>query len=487
MKVEIPVGELKKALAGLSKVTTRTASLPVLRCVKVKCDRQEGVVIEGTNLNEWASVEMPASSTEPGEALVDLDELNKLVRTCSSPQSITISATDKQTVLRYPIGSSFADKSVGFVEVKEWPQMPASKWDASLKVGNDLKLALRQAFDCCSHDSSRYLLQGACLDVTDSKAHYVVGTDGRVLFSANSFSFDLKESIIIPNRKFLQWNGFVEDGDWSLSASSQKANGNGWVKLKSGRWTFVSMLVDGNYPNWRQVIPKGAVPTTISFNQDAVIFLIGAVPKLPLDPKDQHQTVHLVADQGNVLIQAKGGPNEQFTTLPIIGATFTGAPVTVAMNRDFLLRAMRFGLTDLELRGQDHALFKSAGKRIVVALCHRDLPPAPSATAKTSPVQATTSVPVTEPETKPIEERIQMTEAANPVEQNAPAKENTQANSFDQLKEQIKSIKDSLKSVVVQLDEVLKSVVQAHKEKKLSDKEIESARESLQQIQKIKI
>jgi hypothetical protein len=74
-----------------------------------------------------------------------------------------------------------------------------------------------QAFECCSEDSSRYILKGACLDVRESKLHYVVGTNGRCLFSANSFCFDLKKSVVIPDSKFLEWPDFMDEERSSLS------------------------------------------------------------------------------------------------------------------------------------------------------------------------------------------------------------------------------------------------------------------------------
>ena len=78
-------------------------------------------------------------------------------------------------------------------------------------------LALRQALECCSEDSTRYILKGACLDVRDKKLHYVVGTNGRCLFSANSFCFDLKKSVVIPDSKFLEWPDLLDEEPASLS------------------------------------------------------------------------------------------------------------------------------------------------------------------------------------------------------------------------------------------------------------------------------
>jgi len=50
----------------------------------------------------------------------------------------------------------------------------------------------------------------------------VVGTDGRHLYAANSFCFDWKERVIIPNRKFLLWPTFINDGTWSLAIAPGK-------------------------------------------------------------------------------------------------------------------------------------------------------------------------------------------------------------------------------------------------------------------------
>ena len=78
-------------------------------------------------------------------------------------------------------------------------------------------LALRQALECCSEDSTRAILKGACLDVRDKKLHYVVASNGRCLFSANSFCFDLKKSVVIPDSKFLEWPDLMDEEPASLS------------------------------------------------------------------------------------------------------------------------------------------------------------------------------------------------------------------------------------------------------------------------------
>lgn len=61
-----------------------------------------------------------------------------------------------------------------------------------------------------------------------------------------------------------------------------------------------------------------------------------------------------------------------------------------------------------------------------------------------------------------------------------------ETSAFEKLEEQVETIKTTLKGVVTQLSDVLKTVSQAYKEKRATDKEMESIRESLQEIQRIK-
>jgi hypothetical protein len=122
-----------------------------------------------------------------------------------------------------------------------------------VRLDDAFKVALQQAFDCASVDSGRYVLQGACLDVSNKEAHYVVGTDGRHLFSANSFLFDIPQSLIVHSNKFLTWPGFMEDGPWTMrfqpeikpEPKSKTVGKPAWVRLDSDHWTYVSKPIEG--------------------------------------------------------------------------------------------------------------------------------------------------------------------------------------------------------------------------------------------------
>lgn len=485
VEIEIPVSELKPVLLGFGKVIGKSTSLPVLGCLKVNCDRNGNVQIQGTNLDDYVTANLDKCvSACSGEMLVPYEELNKIVKGCSATKSVRLFGGDKETQVRYPIGESFADRKLTFVDLKEWPSTPVVK-EVGIAVTDELKNAIRQGLDCSSDDDSRYVIQSAYLDVADPKAHYVVGTNGSILYSANSFALDLKQSLIIPKRKFLEWSQFWENDNCKLSVLPMNKKKGGWMQFKSDRWTFITKQVEGNYPNWKNAASVSSPVTTLRLNSEAVQMLLNALPKMP-GADGINKAVTLAIDRDNLLLQAKQSEADAWTTIPILGVLVKGRPLSICLNRDYLIKALQFGLTEVELVDAGSPLvFKSGGKKLVVMPVRPDSIPKPTPqTQPTAPIQSAAKESPTETST----ERTSMPKTVNRVEQHQSEQhQETKQSSFEQLQGQIEGIKDTLKGVVTQLNDVLKTVTQAHKEKRATEKEIDSIRDSLKEIQSISI
>jgi hypothetical protein len=198
------------------------------------------------------------------------------------------------------------------------------------------------------------------------------------------------------------------------------------------------------------------------------------------------KTVTLTADRNNLLLQAKQSAVDSWTTLPVLGATVKGKPISISLNRDYLTKALQFGLTDVELTDELSPLvFKSGGKKLVVMPVRPDGVPKPAPqTQPAAPVQSVADKSPAETST----ERTSMPKTVNRIEQHQSEQTaETKQSSFEQLQEQVEHIKDTLKGVVTQLNEVLRTVSLAHKEKRATEKEIDSIRGSLKEIQSIQI
>ena len=529
-EITLSASQLKQALPGLSKVIGRRTTLPVLQTIRLSRSAEGHVTLQGTDLDSFVTYTAKETSIGPvTEMLVPMDQLAKTVKTLTAndPVCFTPDGEDKLK-LRYPIGGSTVERIISTVPVGEFPAAPSINQPAvALEPG--FGLALRQALGCCSEDYSRQILKGAFLDVRDDKFHYVIGTNGRALFSANSFCFDLQKSVIIPDSKFLEWSDFMgEDEPATLAVEpgqkfepakrgkvAQEAR-PGWLKLASGNWTFITKEIEGEYPNWKQVIPQNTDKwTRVNLSGEAIAQIIRVLPSLPGDD-NYNRPIRLRVDR-YLSIEGRNRDDKDWTSIPIQNVTVTGKPAMVGLCREYLLTALRYGLNQLEIEDAlSPVILSKEGKRMVIApydfegparVATAPQPTSPSTTTAPQPVEQVeqpasqaTSEPPTEERTDEMRTaRTTAPEAAPRETVNAEAQhgsnngssnahESNGANSaVKSVIEHVEQIKDSLKGLIRDLSTIADMLKQAEKEKRVTDKEIESIRGKLRQIQNVNI
>lgn len=475
-EITLPVAELKQALPGLAKLVSKSRTLPVLQSVRVQRDAEGVVTLEVTDLDTHVAYRLPdAQAGQPAEVLVPFDALLKTAKGSSETLTLIPDGQDKVR-LRHHIGNSPVEQRISCPELKEWPVTP--KITAPLvPLDPQFGPTLKEALLCASDDSSRVVLKGACLDVTDPKAHYVVGTNGRILFAANSFSFGLKQSVIIPAGKFLAWHGFLSGDSCELAVQNDPKNQNHWVQLRTPRWTYTARQIEGNYPNWKNALPTlTAQGTTLQLSPEAVTQLLEVVPQLP-GGENPNRPVRLAVAQHELHVEARPQDDAPWTQIRIDGVAVQGPDLTVSLNRELLLQALRYGLNQIELELPDGvALFSRGGRKCAVKLLTPTLPPpAPTAT----PPTAATATP-TEPATATPTERKVMPQETKP----------TKPTTQEPLKlalERIEALRETLKNTVRELGDVTEALKAADREQKASAKEVESVRATLRSLQKVAI
>jgi DNA polymerase III sliding clamp (beta) subunit (PCNA family) len=494
--IKLPVSELKTALTGLGKIISRKTTLPVLQHVRVSRDDKGEVQLQSMDLDTFITYHsQDVQSGSVMEVLVPVGDLSNAVKSSSAKDSISLAVDSKGGMkLCYFIGGSPVERELEALPVKEWPPVPeVSK--PGIVLDKEFGAALKEALECCSNDPTRYILRGAYLDVNDKKLHYVVSTNGRMLYSANSFCFDLQKSVIIPDSKFLTASDFLDEGGL---LSVEQAKDVNWVKLGTPRWTYISKQIEGNYPNWKQVVPKSNEKATkIILNEAALKQLQAVAPQLPGD-HDQDKPVRLRFDLRTVFIEGCGKEDKQWTSIPVQEAVAKGRQVEVTVNRDYLLKAVRFGLKQVEIEDElSPVIFWNGGKKMIVmpirpvalpAAAPKNSPQPPK--AEEQKAEAITSQPKTETTTNerttmPRTARIQT--PVNTETNGAQHVNGENGSAMKTLADKVEQVRETLKSVLRELGEVTDGLKLAEKEKKATEKEIEGFRANLKKIQSFSI
>ena len=361
-EIILPVSELKQALPGLNKIVSKRSILPILQTVQVARDAEGQLSLLATDLDSFATYHLKAAQPGPALAvLVPLAQLTRIVKGMKAEGTLDLMPIGKDKLrLRYSVAGLLVEQDVPTWPVAEFPRVPQVNQPA-IRLEPEFGTALRQALACCSDNPARPLLNGACLDVTDQQFHYLVGSNGRMLFSANSFCFDLQKSVVIPDSPFLQWTRFLDEEPGLLSVepgqAAQPTNEGqaaqearpGYVKLHAGPWTFLTKEIPGRFPDWKQAVPRpNGNWTRVDLSVGAMRQLVLVTPNLPGgDPRNC--PVRLRITGSYLLVEGQNRAEADWTSISVQEVAVRGKPTAIVLNRHYLLQALHFGLNRLEI------------------------------------------------------------------------------------------------------------------------------------------
>ena len=463
--ISLSVSDLKPALAGLSKVVSGKAPLEPLRCVRVDAT-PERITLMGTDLEMYASVVLPEAKCDTAARfLLPLDRLQAVARRFHGRTVLNI----EPSRISCDLGTGRVSENIEAPKVEEFPEEPQFEIN-TVSLPDSFSRRFTEAMGCSSTDSTRYILNGVQLDVSDSAGHYMIGTDGRHLFSANSFALPLSDSATIPNHKLLLWRG-LSDLPWAIAG--QKKKDNMLVRVAAGDWTLTMKTIEGIYPNWRQVVPKTEQHRTTVTLPDEHEFskIVNGLPGGDL--KDQ--PVDLVIENGVVSVKDTTGE----CSIGLAGATAKGPDIKIRLNREYLTKAFDYGLANIGLIDCMSALhFTKEGRQMVVM---------PLRTADFSqpvkPVEAEKSPAPSEPqpERKPMPAINGHTNGANNP---TPAAEKP---AIEVAIEKLDAFKATFREALIGVTEITTLLRQAVRDQKAGEKEVHQVRQTIRSLQSVKL
>ena len=479
--ISLSVSDLKPALAGFAKLVSSKATLECLRCVRVDAT-PERVTILGTDLEMYASVTLPEAKCEKTVSfLLPFERLQSMAKRFSP-----------RTVINIEPGRLFCDLGTGRVsenieapKLEEFPVEPKFEIN-TVALPDSFPRRFIEAMGCSSTDATRYILNGVQLDVSDPASHYMVGTDGRHLFSANSFALPLSDSATIPNHKLLLWRGLA-DLPWALAG--QKNKSNTLVRIAAGNWTLTMKTIEGNYPNWRQVVPKTEQHhTTVTLPEEHEFSRI--VNGLPGgDLKDQ--PVDLVIENGTVSVKDNTGG----CSIVLAGAKAKGPDMKIRLNRDYLNKAFQYGLTSIGLiDGLSPLHFTKEGRQMVVMplrvadVAPEKEPAQPAVETTTAPAQPETTTAPSEPQPeRTMTETIGHTNGAATSHLNGANHSTAEKPAIEAAIDKLDAFKATFREALVGLTEIATLLKQSVRDQKAGEKEVQQVRQTLRSLQSVRI
>ncbi|MEO8439491.1 MAG: DNA polymerase III subunit beta [Spartobacteria bacterium] len=328
MKFSVSKEKLLECLQQVQNVVSTRTTLPILSNVLLQTNGGE-VRLTTTDLDVGVRGSFEAQIDKEGATTLPARRLFTIIR--ELPSSEIQFDVDGKNAASIRSGQSFF-KILGLPE-EEFPPLP--KFDDSKVVTirqKDLRDGLRKTSYAISTDETRYVLNGVLFSFKDNKLT-LVATDGRRLAMLDidlEFPRSHEADIIVPTKAVTELQRLLsDDGDVRVSLTT------GQIAFDLNNTLLVSKLIEGNYPNYRQVIP-GEMKERVTLERET---FLNSLRRVSLLASDKSNSIKLNFSKNNIDITANTPEvGEAKESLPV---AYKGREFSIAFNPEFLMAPLR--------------------------------------------------------------------------------------------------------------------------------------------------
>ncbi len=325
MKLQVTQENLHKALGSVGRVANSRSTLPILNNILLRTVGKR-LTIAATNLDIAITHFIGSKIAQEGAITVPARLMQDFV---ASLPSGTISLELDENKLR--ITTDSYESVINGVSAEDYPVMPAitkgENWEIS---SSELRHGLQQVLMAASTDESRPVLTGVYLHAYEGKL-YMVATDSYRLAEKTLGASKADINLLVPASALQDLLRILEDSD----APVQITHDDQQVLFKFQDIELVARLIEGNYPDYRKLIPSHFAHSAIVKKQE--LLNITKVSSLFARESAGSVTLNLDADKQNISIRSIASQlGENVATAP---AKVEG-DASITLNSRYILDAL---------------------------------------------------------------------------------------------------------------------------------------------------
>jgi DNA polymerase-3 subunit beta len=333
MKISVLQENLAHGLNIVSRAVSPRSTLPVLANVLVATD--EGRLrLSATNLELGITCWIGAKIQEEGSTTVPARTFTELVSTLTDKQ-VDMSLTVRTQTLNMRCGSSNTDLKC--IDSQEFPPMPVPDLADGIPINvADFKEMIQQVAFAASTDEARPVLTGVLVTVSGEKITLAAADGFRLSVRKAALSSAVARSVsaTIPSRALTELARIAGDGDQAITMVLPPGRGQVIFHMKDVE--LVSQLIEGSFPDYEQIIPRGyqtrSVLSTSAF--------LKACKQAEIFAREGSHIARINITPGGDLkpgtIMISGQSEETGFNQTEIDASIEGPPLLIAFNVRFL-------------------------------------------------------------------------------------------------------------------------------------------------------
>ena len=312
---------LADALATAGRAaTSRTGTLPVLSGVRLDVSGDQ-LTVTGTDLELTIRLTVPVGGERDGSVVVPARLVADIVKALPGG-AVEVSLGDDEL----SISAGRSQFSVRPLSLGDYPAQVEPDAEPVTLDSAQVAEALRQVVRAASGDDARAVLTGVLLSAEDDGVKMVATDSYRLAVRdlPQSSMLAAGQKVLVPSRALTELQRIL-GGSTSLVVRL----GAREAVFESGATKLTTRLIEGEYPNYRNLLPS-SYPNTLTVGREALLEALRRVKILAQDSTPVRLALGGDTMQLTAITQDVGNAAEE------IDAGYSGSEMTVAFNPDYL-------------------------------------------------------------------------------------------------------------------------------------------------------
>jgi DNA polymerase III subunit beta len=334
MELVVRKNDLLRELQLFQGIVERKNTIPILANVLIEAAGDE-VRMLATDLEVALRSRCAASVAKPGSLTLPAKKLYEIVR--ALPETDVRIEEDKAGV---KVAADRFDSRLQTLPREDFPSLPdaPAKSSASLPRAAVREMVSKTQFAITGEDT-RFFLNGAKF-VLKPKSLTLVATDGHRLALvevAHETGVKDEAGVILPKKTLLELGKLLSEGEGDIVFES----GENHLFFEVAGRVLVSRTIDGQFPAYERVIPKGN-DKTIEFDRER---LTNAVKRVALLSNERSRAVKFEIDKGKVEVTSSSSEfGEAREQIPV---EYSSTPLAISFNAQYVLDFLNVVETDI--------------------------------------------------------------------------------------------------------------------------------------------
>ena len=300
MKFSIDKSEIINEFQSLAAVADKKQTLPILSNILIRCEA-DNIRMLSTDLEVELDINLKgANIVSPGETTIPAKKAADIIRELPEGE-VSFELNDDSSKLT--VKSSSGRYNLATIPGSDFPDFDVVKSEVVHKITTEklIELFHKTSFAMANQDWRHYL--NGCLFEKSETALNMVATDAhRLAIYKSNLETQGDFSGIIPRKTVVELMKILPKQEEEIEFYINANN----IVFMSKKFTFKSKLIDGNYPNYNQVVPQGE-GVKITFNRRNMLDSLSRVSVLT---SEKFKGVKLKSDNGVLDVSAHNPDQE---------------------------------------------------------------------------------------------------------------------------------------------------------------------------------